>query len=247
MLIAVISDIHGNLEAFEAIVADMERWQPDAVFCLGDVIGYGPDPIAVLDLLTTKSISSVRGNHELAVLKPRFKKWFNPVARGSIEKTAGLLRAEDVAHIGQFLPVIQAHGCRFVHGFPPQSSLVYQFQVSDPKKCRIMARIDEPICFVGHTHTLELLSIEGDRLDHQELAEKRYQLDRSKKHIINIGSVGQPRDGDLKAKYVLFDPHDFHLRVRFVDYDAKATVAKMRRDGWPETHANRLLPPSSSS
>ena len=247
MQFAVISDIHGNREAFEAVLADMQKWQPDAVFCLGDAIGYGPEPSAVIDLLVGNAISSVRGNHELAVLKPRFKKWFNPVARGSIEKTISVLRPQDVAEIGLFPPMLKAHGCRFVHGFPPQSSLIYQFQVADPKKCRIMARIEEPICFVGHTHTLELLSIDGDQLDHQELSEEKYQLDRKKKHIINIGSVGQPRDGNLQAKYVLFKPFEYQLQVRFVDYDVQATVDKMRRDGWPEQHAQRLLPSPSRS
>ena len=115
------------------------------------------------------------------------------------------------------------------------------------RHCRRSARIEESICFVGHTHTLELLSIEGVQLDHQELAEKSYQLDRKKKHIINIGSVGQPRDGNLQAKYVLFDPIEYQLNVRFVFYDAATTVAKMRRGGWPEPHAKRLLPSPAGS
>jgi predicted phosphodiesterase len=242
MRFAVISDIHANREAFEAVLADIRRWQPDKVYCLGDVIGYGPSPRAVIDLMGQNAILSVRGNHELAVLKPRFLKWFNPVARGSIEKTTGLLRPKDMDAISRFPPMISAHGCRFVHGFPPRSSLLYQFQVADPKKCRIMARLPESICFVGHTHTLELISIEGDRINHLELGEDDYRLDRNQQHIINIGSVGQPRDGNLQAKYVLFTPRDYRLKVCFVDYDAQATVDRMRQDGWPEQHALRLLP-----
>jgi diadenosine tetraphosphatase ApaH/serine/threonine PP2A family protein phosphatase len=242
MRFAVISDIHANREALEAVLADIQRWQPDAVYCLGDVIGYGPEPGAVIDLLLKNAITSVRGNHELAVMTPRFLKWFNPIARVSIEKTIGLLRPGEVAAISRFPPVMSAHRCRFVHGFPPRSSLVYQFQVADPKKCRIMSRLQEPVCFVGHTHTLELISIEGNRAVHQELAEDDYQLDRQQKHIINIGSVGQPRDGNLQAKYVLFTPRDYRLKVCFVDYDAQATVDRMRQDGWPEQHALRLLP-----
>jgi predicted phosphodiesterase len=242
MRFAVISDIHANREAFEAVLADIRRWQPDAVYCLGDVIGYGPEPGIVIDLLLQNAISTVRGNHELAVLKPRFLKWFNPAARGSIEKTIGLLRPREIDIISRFPAMISAHGCRFVHGFPPRSSLLYQFQVADPKKCRIMARLPESICFVGHTHTLELISIDGDRLDHHKLTADDYQLNRKQKHIINIGSVGQPRDGNLQAKYVLFSPRDGHLKVRFVHYDAQITVDRMRRDGWPEQHAQRLLP-----
>ena len=242
MQIAVISDIHGNTAALKAVLADMEQWHPQAVYCLGDNIGYGPEPGPVLELLDRHAILSVRGNHELAALKPRFKRWFNPVARWSIEKTIGLLTEQNIDVISRFPPLIRAHGCRFVHGFPPQSCLVYQFQVADPKKCRIMNRIDESICFVGHTHILELMSISASQLEHQDLVEGIFRLDRDKKHIINIGSVGQPRDGHLAAKYVLFDPEDHQLRVRFVAYDAKATVEKMRREGWPEQHAARLLP-----
>lgn len=242
MQIAIISDIHGNLEALKAVMADIRRWKPQAVYSLGDNIGYGPDPGPVIEMLHRQGISSVRGNHELAAVKPRFKNWFNPVARLSIEKTIEVLKAADLETIGNFPPLIRSHGCRFVHGFPPQSSLIYQFQVADPKKCRLMGRIQESICFVGHTHTLELMSIRSDQLDHQDLAQGSYHLDRSCKHIINIGSVGQPRDGNLDAKYVLFNPENYHLQVRFVSYDATVTVEKMRRLGWPEKHAARLLP-----
>lgn len=242
MQIAVISDIHGNLEALKAVMADMHRWKPQAAYSLGDNIGYGPDPGPVIEFLRRQGISSIRGNHELAAVQPRFKNWFNPVARDSIEKTIGLLTERDLETIGNFPPLIRAHGCRFVHGFPPQSSLIYHFQVADPKKCRLMARIQESICFVGHTHTLEWMSIKSNQLDHQELAQGIYHLDRGRKHIINIGSVGQPRDGNLDAKYVLFNPENRHLQVRFVSYDAAVTVEKMRRLGWPEKHATRLLP-----
>lgn len=242
MQIAVISDVHGNLEALNAVLADIGRRKPQAIICLGDNIGYGPDPGPVIELLHSQGIASVRGNHELATIKPRFKSWFNPVARESIEKTIGLLTDQNLDAVGKFPPLIRAYGCRFVHGFPPQSSLIYQFQVADPKKCRLMARIPESICFVGHTHTLELMSINSEQLAHQDLDEGSYHLDRDCKHIINIGSVGQPRDGNLDAKYVLFDPDENLLEVKFVTYNAEITAAKMRRQGWPEKHAARLLP-----
>lgn len=242
MRIAVISDIHGNKEALEAVLADIRRLNPEETYCLGDNVGYGPEPGAVVDLLRREAIASVRGNHELAVLKPRFKKWFNPVARLSIEKTIELLRPAHMNSIERFPPLIAAHGCRFVHGFPPQSSLIYQFQVADPKKCRIMAKIEESVCFVGHTHILELLSINADRIVHHELGEGIYRLDPDKKHIVNVGSVGQPRDGNLQAKYVVLDLYSLRLEVRFVTYDADKTVEKMRRCGWPNQHAARLIP-----
>ena len=241
MYIAVISDIHGNQEALHAVLSDIRLHQPQVVYCLGDNIGYGPDPVAIIDLLRRHAILSVRGNHELAVVKPGFKKWFNPIARQSIEKTAGMMSSRELEIISGYPPLISAHGCRFVHGFPPQSSLVYHFQVADSKKCRLMARIAESVCFVGHTHSLEIMSIEADQIDHQDLVRGEYQLDREKKHIVNVGSVGQPRDGNLDAKYVLFDTVENHLNVRYVAYDAPTTVKKMRRQGWPDKHADRLV------
>lgn len=245
MQFAVISDIHGNKEALQAVLADISRRQAQTIICLGDNIGYGPDSAAVIESLDRQGIESVRGNHELAAIKPRFRNWFNPPARQSIEKTVAELSDQHLEVIAKYPPMILSKGCRFVHGFPPQSSLIYQFQVADSKKCRLMARIAESICFVGHTHTLEWMSIQSDRLAHQDLEEGSYLLDPNCKHIINIGSVGQPRDGNRDAKYVLYDPATHHLQVRFISYNAEVTVAKMRRRGWSEKHAARLLPATS--
>lgn len=242
MRLAVISDIHGNMEALQAVLADMDRELPDAVYCLGDSIGYGPEPGPVMRELRRRKVPVVRGNHELAVQRREYLDWFNPIARRSLEKTIALLDADDKDYVGQLPPYLSAHGCRFVHGFPPRSALIYQFQVTDAKKARIMTRLDERICFIGHTHTLELFAFLGDRLSARKRLEGSQQLDPGRKYLVNVGSVGQPRDGDFRAKYVLLHVGENRIDTRCVSYDAEATVAKMRSAGWPPQHAARLVP-----
>ena len=240
MRFAVISDIHANREALEAVLADIQRWQPDAVYCLGDVIGYGPEPGAVIELLLKNAITSVRGNHELAVMTPRFLEWFNPIARVSIEKTTGLLRPGEVAAISRFPPVMSAHRCRFVHGFPPDRVKTYLFEASEYQLIRTLGQAVERICFVGHTHELEVVAYDGKQVTHRMLTREVVGLDAGSRYLVNIGSVGQPRDGDNHAKYVLWDDGAQTLDIRYVAYDIEAAVGKIMAAGLPESHALRL-------
>ncbi len=241
MKLAVISDIHANLEAFDSVLADIDAAGVDDIICLGDVVGYGPDPEAVVRRVRERGIVSVQGNHDRAVCQPKHRSWFNPIARTSLEMTAGMLSEETRSYLATFEPALVRNGRRFVHGFPPASVSIYLFQVIDSQLRRAFQRIGERICFVGHTHELEVVAYDGETLSREPLAEGSFSLDPDHRYIINVGSVGQPRDGVKGAKYVCFDDAAGTIDVRFIPYDAETTADKIIRAGLPRIHADRLL------
>ncbi|MFH1057596.1 MAG: metallophosphoesterase family protein [Pseudomonadota bacterium] len=241
MRIAVISDIHGNLEALRSVLADLERQRPDALFCLGDNVGYGPEPEAVVNLLRQRGIPSVLGNHELGLIDAQHRNWFNQTTRRSLDITAGLISPETLAYCRALPASLTAHGCRFVHGLPPESATLYVWELGDEALARIMADLPERITFVGHTHMLELVSLGADAaLKHQRLSEALTPLDPALRHLVNVGSVGQPRDGDNRAKYVIYDDQRHELYLRRVGYDIARTAQAILARGFPEFNASRL-------
>jgi diadenosine tetraphosphatase ApaH/serine/threonine PP2A family protein phosphatase len=239
--IVVLSDVHGNMDAFQKVLEDIERSQADAVFCLGDSIGYGAEPEQVVQALRRQGIPSVLGNHEWAALDPAFLGWFNPSARESLLKTFTLLSDASRDFLQGLPRHISTHGCRFVHGFPPDSPTRYLFQVENRRRRAVLDALPEQLFFVGHTHLLDIVAYDGCELTEVHFQAGPIALHPELKYLINIGAVGQPRDGDPRAKYVIWDSAARLLEIRRVAYDAQAAAAKIRAAGLPETHARRLL------
>lgn len=241
MKLGILSDIHANWDALDAVLRDADAAGVGEFFCLGDAIGYGAEPNRVIETLQQRGIASVLGNHELAVLDPDYLAWFNPVARTSIEMTAQWLTESSRRYIAGMHSVQVLHGCRFVHGFPPDSVTTYRFEVPPEERLRIIQSLDTHICFIGHTHDLNLVTVADDRIDSTPLEQGTITLlPSSSRYLINSGSVGQPRDGDNRAKYAILDTSEFNLDVRFVSYDIAAAAAKIRSAGLPKVHADRL-------
>jgi predicted phosphodiesterase len=243
MRLAVISDIHGNMEAFRAVLSDIGQSGADEIICLGDNIGYGAEPEAVLSLLWERNIFSLSGNHELAACDPARLVDFNPFARISLEKTICMLSAEAIARIRRFPLFLSKGPYRFVHGFPPDSPDIYLFSVSKKALKAAFWALKEKICFVGHTHELEIISFDGHTINQAPLLQGLMHLNENRRHIITVGSIGQPRDTTSHAKYVILDDLAQTLDTRFVPYDIEAAVEKILAAGLPRRHALRLLPP----
>ncbi|MDZ7663960.1 MAG: metallophosphoesterase family protein [Desulfotignum sp.] len=240
MKIAVLSDIHGNLEAFQAVLDAIEHFRIDTVISLGDNIGYGPDSEAVVALIRARKIASVLGNHEMAVKNKNNLAWFNPVAQNALAIAQSQLSDASLAWINQLPRYIILAGLRFVHGVPPDSAFLYLFQLPENRLIRKLAQSEEPICFAGHTHELEIISWDGTRLEKQTPGPGRYCLEPDQKYIINAGSVGQPRDGSAGAKFVLYDTGTQELTVRAVAYPFEKTQEKIIAAGIPRMYADRL-------
>ncbi|GFM32578.1 metallophosphoesterase [Desulfovibrio subterraneus] len=243
MVIAVLSDIHGNLEAFQSVLADMDAQVPPPaeILSLGDNLGYGPDPEACVQLVRERGIHSVMGNHELGVARSKYRSWFNSQSREALQRTCELVSPETVDYIAGLPMALSKHDALFVHGLPPDSALKYLYELDSKQIQALFGTFNESIAFIGHTHELELVELEPDGIFRRPLVEGLHCLDRNTRYIVNIGAVGQPRDGDRRAKYVLWDTETWELQVRFIKYDVQTTVKKFKEAGMPQRYAERLL------
>lgn len=240
MIIAVLSDIHGNLEALEAVSHDLEHRNIDKVICLGDNVGYGPDPEEVVQHIRRKGYDSILGNHEFALMDQRGRRWLNFLAAENNEATERLLSPESLAYchgLPLFITVADGH---FVHAYPPDSVFRYLYRQPDEKIAALFRKETASVFFVGHTHKLQLVTVEKGDVERSRLSRGRIALNADQKYIINCGSVGQPRDGDHQAKYLLWNEDSRELEVRFVDYTREVTMQKIKDRGFPEAYAIRL-------
>jgi predicted phosphodiesterase len=240
MRIAVVSDIHGNLEALRRVLADIDQSGIDSVVCLGDNVGYGPEPEGVVNLIRERNIPSVMGNHELAIVEPRYVVRINPTARKSILLTQKFISQDTLDHMKSLNASLAFHESLCVHGCPPDSVTLYLYQVSRTRLEKIFRSMKEKICFVGHTHVLESIQFDGKEITRSRLSEGLFPLEAEYQYIINAGSVGQPRDGDNRAKYVIWDTPSGHVDVRCVAYDIGKTASRILELGFPEFNAQRL-------
>jgi predicted phosphodiesterase len=240
MRLAILSDIHGNLEAFQAVYADIARQRPDGVICLGDMIGYGPDPEEIIQGVQDLQCNTVLGNHEASLLTEKARKWMNFQARENSIRTEQLLSAKSLDYCRSLPRFLHAGDAWFVHGFPPDSVFAYLFNQPDHRIEELFATSTASLFFVGHTHDLQLVSQKQGKVVRLPLAEGRISLAKGRKHLINAGSVGQPRDGDNRAKYLIWNNETWDLDVLFIPYDNKKTIGKIYERGFPDIYAERL-------
>lgn len=241
MKLAVISDIHSNIEALASVLDDIDGAGADNIIALGDSIGYGADPEKVINLLSIRQIKSVLGNHELALIDRNYLKTFNPGARAALVKNRQMLSEESIKKIQLFNIYCVYYGCRFVHGLPPDSATSYLTFTPAEKLKKIMESLSEKLCFAGHTHLLEITQLKKNKVTRRKITEKTISLDKESRYIINAGSVGQPRDGDSRAKYLIWDSYSDTIEPRYVVYNKLLAAEKIKKSGIPEKYATRLL------
>ncbi len=239
MRLAILSDIHGNLEAFQAVRADIQRQGLDEIVCLGDMIGYGPDPEEVIKGVQDLQCMTVLGNHEAALLSEKARNWMNFQARENSIKTEWLLSKQSLSYCRNLPRSLHSGDACFVHGYPPDSVFAYLFNQADRRIEQLFAAAGPSLYFVGHTHDLQLVW-QQEGVFRSPLIEGRKVLARDRKYIVNAGSVGQPRDGDKRAKYLIWDSETRELQTLFIAYDSSGTMRKIRACGFPEAYALRL-------
>ena len=240
MKIAVLSDIHGNLEAFEAVHADLLQYGVDRVICLGDNIGYGPNPEEVVSRLRQLGYASVLGNHEFALMDERGRRWFNLQAAENSVETEKLLSEQSKNYCRHLPTFIELENGYFVHGYPPASVFRYLDRQPDDRIATLFDSIQAALFFLGHTHRLEFVTRQNEGIIRRPLSQEVVMLEPGEKYIINCGSVGQPRYGDNRAKYIVWDCRNNQIEVRMVEYDYLTTMKKIRDRGFPEIYALRL-------
>ncbi len=241
MRIAVISDIHSNMEAFTRVLEDADNSFVDAMVCLGDVIGYGPEPNEAIRLIREQNVPTVMGNHELGVAECDYMDHLNPIACKSLQMTIAMLSEESLAFVTGLEHFLVSCGSRFVHGCPPDSPTTYMFEISNVKMKNIFGQYKERLCFTGHTHNPEIVEFDGDFVVRTLLKKGVTSLDKGKRYIINAGSVGQPRDINNKAKYVIWDTANDSIELKHISYDIESVAGKIIRAGLPSINATRLM------
>jgi len=238
--IAVMSDIHGNLEAFHSVLADIDAQQLERIVNLGDIVGYGPEPEACVQLLRQRGIATVLGNHEHGLVEASARNWFNPQAKKALDRTRALISDDTLMYFRTLPRTLTVEGALFVHGCPPGLVSKYLYELDINALRETFALYDNTLCFVGHTHELELISLVNGDVARKDLGKGVCALDPANRHLINAGSVGQPRDGDNKAKYIVWEPAAARLEVRYVAYDIAKTAARIMEVGLPTVYADRL-------
>jgi predicted phosphodiesterase len=233
---AVISDIHGNLEALEAVLRDFPDGV-DTVYCLGDVIGYGANPNECCDVVRESGMPTITGNHDLAVTDLSTDlDWFNPVAAAAVRWTREHLSEENAEFLRGRPRMMQSRDALFVHGSirDPDEYIINSISAEENLEILRSEYPGVPICFFGHTHVKTVAPSPNGPV----VAAHTLDLSADGPYLVNPGSVGQPRDGDTFASYVLAEGG--RVAYRFVEYDIEKAQAKIRAAGLPEMLAERL-------
>ena len=224
MRVAVISDVHGNVQALEAVLEAIDAAQVDEIWCLGDVVGYGADPVRCMEIVDERAAVCLAGNHDLVV--------------------AGVINIDMFAHdardaaLGTRMPGGEREGVQMFHGSVRDPVWEY---VVDPRTAALcLERQRRPVCLVGHSHVQLLWGYENGELVGGTVAAGATLAHGEGPFIVNPGSVGQPRDGDPRAGYVILDTAEGTATWLRADYDIRGAQAAIRDAGLPLRLAARL-------
>ncbi len=238
----ILSDIHANRQALEAVL-EQAAGKYDAIACLGDIVGYGADPAFAVDWVRSNVKSLVRGNHDKASVGLEDLEWFNPAARQSALWTQGQLTSDEVQWIRN-LPMgpVELEGFDLVHGSPLDED---EYVVGLREAAEVSPYLERAVSFFGHTH------LQGGFMLHRNgvmrlprpsprETEISLQLEPDSWYLLNPGSVGQPRDGDPRAAYAIFDSDQRVVTYYRAPYDIGEAQRRIRAAGLPDLLAERL-------
>lgn len=238
----ILSDLHANWEALQAVLAHAES-KYDRILCCGDIVGYGADPNAVTQWVRANVAHIVRGNHDKACAGLEDLEWFNPVARQAVLWTQQAMDAANIEYL-RYLPQGPEQVDRFsiLHGSPLDED---EYVVTEREVAQIAPYLDSPASFFGHTH------VQGGFLCHRNGIKRlrtvaagedfeTIELEHDSTYLINPGSVGQPRDGDPRAAYAIYEPGARLVRLCRTNYDIEGAQKKILDAGLPEMLALRL-------
>ena len=243
MRIGILGDIHSNLDALQAVVAELQKANIDQWVQVGDIVGYGAEPHECIRLVQELKCTVCIGNHDAAVVGRLPTEYFNPYARQAVEWTASQLSFDELDFLRQLPLVIEREHYTVVHGtmhLPDQFG--YVMSVVEAKDS--LREQNTHICFVGHSH-VPAIYMQNTREDPDNIQvtfspEATAEVLGCHKVLMNVGSVGQPRDEDPRAAYAIFDTDTGEACIRRVAYDVHSAQRKILEAGLPEVLASRL-------
>jgi len=235
---AVIADIHANLAALEAVLTDVEKDSAIAeIWCLGDIVGYGPDPHRCIEIIEKRCSACIAGNHDWAAIDKIDSSSFNPDAAVAIEWTSRQLKTGDI-HFLESLPMtLEKKSFTLAHGSPHDPIWEYILSPQDAEKS--LGFFKTPNCFIGHSHSPAWFECTRSCSRHGFLQDTSIKLGK-RRHLITPGSVGQPRDGIPDAAYAIYDSDAETVTLRRIPYDIAETQQRMQDAGLPEWLIGRL-------
>ena len=238
MRVAIISDIHGNYHALEAVLAEVTVAAPDELWCLGDIVGYGADPNRCCSAVAAWSSACLAGNHDLAVLETIPLEDFNEPASDAIRWTNRVLDDSARTFLEGLSPQGSRHGVGLFHGSPIDP--VWDYVMTEERARESFAVTSSPLILVGHTHLALQISTDGDSLTGGEAGDGEVIDLREGRWLLNPGSVGQPRGGDPRAAWLLVDNDEQTATFHRTEYAISAAQEAILDAGLPKNLAARL-------
>jgi predicted phosphodiesterase len=238
MRYGVFSDVHSNLEAFEAVCEDFKSCHIDQFLFLGDIVGYGASPLECIEKLKSLDPVSIAGNHDWAVADVIGLDHFNQMAAQSIVWTREKISESERLLLSSLELMKNGTTWRLVHGTlnNPQD---FNYMTDVYAAASTFSCLKEQVCFIGHTHKAGILIQNKEKII--SCQEKFIKLKKDLRYIVNAGSVGQPRDGNCMASFCIFDDADLSIEFRRVPYDARSARKKIIDIGLPRILGDRLL------
>jgi predicted phosphodiesterase len=230
MKYAIISDIHSNLEALQKALRLIDDQDVDEIICLGDIVGYGANPNECVDIVRSRCSASILGNHDEAALDVSQAVDFNAVALKAVQWTAQELTNDSKSFLSSLLMTHTINDLLFVHS-SPRSPELWDYIVDAGDAATAMGHLEEKICFIGHTHIPVIFSRKG----RTKLITKEDQF------LVNVGSIGQPRDGNPMLAFGIFDSSSWEYHLIRSEYDIQEAVEKINAAGLPKVLGFRLL------
>ena len=238
MLYGICSDIHSNATAFKAVLESMRDNGVERKVCLGDIVGYGVDTDECVDLVRENMDFCLIGNHDSVAVKNESSEGFNPYAKQAIEWTQKHLSKDSVAYIRSLPYIHEENDICFVHASPlSPADWVYVTDLEDALNA--FDHFTERYCFVGHTHSPVIIASRPLAIP-KILDEYEYVIANTERLLVNVGSVGQPRDRDPRACWCLLDTETKCVRLIRVEYDIRETQSRMKKQGLPSFLIDRL-------
>ncbi len=233
----IFSDIHANLEALQAVLTAFSKEHIDKYFCLGDIVGYGADPSACIVQIKKLNPVTIAGNHDWAAVNLFDTLYFNPHARAAVLWTAAVITEQDKQFLKALGLIYQEEELTLVHGSlhnPGQ----FEYILDIPSARETFKLLKTELCFVGHTHRAEIFIKKGE--EYTVSLQAKIKLEAGRSYIINTGSVGQPRDGNPQASFVVYDSQKQELQIKRTPYDIDRAQQKIHQAGLPALLAERL-------
>jgi diadenosine tetraphosphatase ApaH/serine/threonine PP2A family protein phosphatase len=241
MKYGILGDIHSNLDALEKALGAFENAGVERIVSVGDVVGYGAAPHECIALLREVGASVVKGNHDAACVGELDLAGFNPYARQAVSWTADRISRAERRWLAELPLIVHLDDCMVAHGSPfePQNfDYIQTVADADPS----LDTMEQQICFVGHTHVpVILLRLHDDPLRTGYTLETEVDLSDARRALVNVGSVGQPRDEDPRAAYALYDSQSGVVSLLRVAYDVELEARRIRAAGLPDVLAERLF------